>query len=207
MAACSSEVRCAKERSITSLYDLVPGHHIKTNWILYDHHMIVVEVISKDRIRIIHKRKNMEPVAEEEVSYRPEDLTLLVYNSPFSAVEIVRRARERIGQTYNLVSANCEHFVTEVRTGLAVSLQVETVGQWATIILETVRLWATNILETVGLIAVGLCAIIIAVGIFAMAAIRVLGATRSNQKESPGGHCWTVGNYWCCNGSHHIWRN
>ena len=77
--------------------------------------------------------------------------------------------------------ANCEHFVTEVRTGRAVSLQVETAGQWA-----------TNILETFGL------AIIAAIGfgiLFAMTAIRVFGATRSNQKESPGGDCWTVGNY------------
>ena len=182
MAACSSEVRCAKERSITSLYDLVPGHHIKTKWIFIDHHMIVVEVISEDRIRVIHKRKDQEAVVEEEVSYRPKDLTLLVYDSPFSAVEIVRRARERIGQSYyNLVFANCEHFVTEVRTRWAVSLQVETAGQWA-----------TNTLKTVGLAimaAIGFAAM--AVGILAM--IRVFGATRSNQKESPGGDCWTVG--------------
>ena len=101
--------------AITSLYDLVPGDHIKTNsnWdLLYDHHMIVVEV---KRIRIIHKRRDQEAVVEEEVScYKPRDLTLLVYDSPFSGVEIVRRARERIGQSYyNLVFANCEHFVTE----------------------------------------------------------------------------------------------
>ena len=131
MAACT-EVRCATAKSITSLYDLGPGDHIKTNWILYDHHMIVVKVIREDRIGIIHKRKDQEPVVEEEVSCRPDDLTLLVYDSPFSGVEIVMRARERIGQSYyNLVFANCEHFVTEVRTGWAVSLQLETVGQWA----------------------------------------------------------------------------
>ena len=130
---------------------------------------------------------------EEEVSYRPEDLTLLVYDSPFSGTEIVRRARERIGQTYNLVSANCEHFVTEVRTGSAVSLQVETAEQWA-----------TNILETFGLAiiaAIGFAAM--AVGILAM--IRVFGATRSNH---PGGDCWTVG--WatmCWQYLHHVWRN
>ena len=132
MAACSREVRHATAKSITSLYDLGPGDHIKTNGIFIDHHMIVVKVISEDRIRIIHKRKDQEAVVEEEVSYRPEDLTLLVYDSPFSAVEIVRRAHEKMGENYNLVLANCEHFVTEVRTGRAVSLQVETAGEWAT---------------------------------------------------------------------------
>ena len=148
--------------------------------------MIVVKVISEDRIRIIHKRKDQEPVVEEEVSCRPDDLTLLVYDSPFSGVEIVRRARERIGQSYNLVFANCEHFVTEVRTGRAVSLQVETAGQWA-----------TNIVETIGLAimaAIGFAAMA-AIGVGILAMIRVFGATRSNHKESPGGDCWTVGNY------------
>ena len=126
MAACSREVRHATAKSITSLYDLGPGDHIKTNGILYDHHMI------EDRIRVLHKRKDQEAVVEEEVSYRPKDLTLLVYDCPFSGVEIVRRAHEKMGENYNLVLANCEHFVTEVRTGRAVSLQVETVGEWAT---------------------------------------------------------------------------
>ena len=158
MAACSREVRHATAKSITSLYDLGPGDHIKTNGILYDHHMIVVKVISEDTVRIIHKRKDQEAVVEEEVSCRPEDLTLLVYDSPFSGVEIVMKARERIGQTYNLVSANCEHFVTEVRTGRAVSLQVETAGQWA-------------IVAAVG------------VGIAVMAAI-VFGETRKRNRNS-----------------------
>ena len=68
------------------------------------------------------------------------------------------RAHERIGQTYNLVSANCEHFVTEVRTGRAVSLQVETAGQWA-------------IVAAIG------------VGIAVMAAI-VFGVTRKRNRNS-----------------------
>ena len=111
MAACN-----ATAKSITSLYDLGPGDHIKTNGILYDHHMIVVKVISEDTVRIIHKRKDQEAVVEEEVSCRPEDLTLLVYDSPFSGTEIVRRARERIGQSYNrcLPTAN----TLSLRSGL-----------------------------------------------------------------------------------------
>ena len=199
MAACT-EVHCATAKSITSLYDLVPGDHIKTNGIFIDHHMIVVKVISEDTIRVIRKRKDQEAVVEEEVTCRPEDLTLLVYDSHFSGVEIVMRARERIGQSYNLVFANCEHFVTEVRTEMAVSLQVKTAGQWA-----------TNIVETFGLAIIAAIGFAIGVAISAMAAIRVLGATRSNQKVSPGGDCWRVG--WAtmcwhtCNGSHHVWRS
>ena len=50
MAACGREVRHATAKSITSLYDLGPGDHIKTNGIFIDHHMIVVKVISEDRI-------------------------------------------------------------------------------------------------------------------------------------------------------------
>ena len=45
-------------------------------------------------------------------------------------MEIIQRARQRIGQDYHLLYANCEHFVTEVRTGHAVSLQIETVRDW-----------------------------------------------------------------------------
>ena len=161
MAACT-EVHCATAKSITSLYDLGPGDHIKTNGILYDHHMIVVKVISEVTVRVIHKRKDQEPVVEEEVTCRPEDLTLLVYDSPFSGVEIVRRARERIGQSYNLVSANCEHFVTEVRTGRAVSLQVETAEQWAII---------------------GAVVVVIGIGILAIAAI-VFGEPRKRNRNS-----------------------
>ena len=45
------------EVTITSLYKLKPGDHIKVNEGLYDHHMIVVEVVSYNTIRVIHNSK------------------------------------------------------------------------------------------------------------------------------------------------------
>lgn len=39
--------------------------------------------------------------------------------------QLVQRALNKIGQPYNLINYNCEHFVTEVTTGLAVSRQVQ----------------------------------------------------------------------------------
>ena len=123
MAACGCEIRSATAKSITSLNDLQCGDHIKVKRILYSHHMIVVTVVSETSLIVIHKRK---AVVEEEVVAIPSKLTLLVYDSPYSREEIIQRARQRIGQDYHLLYANCEHFVTEVRTGSAVSLQIET---------------------------------------------------------------------------------
>lgn len=39
--------------------------------------------------------------------------------------KLVERALSKIGQPYNLINYNCEHFVTEVTTGQAVSRQVQ----------------------------------------------------------------------------------
>ena len=125
-----AEIRSATAKSITSLNDLQCGDHIKAHGLIYDHHMIVVAVVSETSLIVIHKRKNPEAVAEEEVDATPSELTLLVYESLYSREEIIQRARQRIGQDYHLLYANCEHFVTEVRTGSAVSLQIETVRDW-----------------------------------------------------------------------------
>lgn len=115
-------------RPITRLSDLNPGDHIVINEGLYDHHMIVVEVLSRNSIRVIHKSKRGDGVVEEVVHYKPHQLTLLEYDSPYSPDKIIRRARDLIGQDYNVLSANCEHFATEVRTAEPQSRQVQLVG-------------------------------------------------------------------------------
>ena len=115
--------------TITSLYALKPGDHIKVNEGLYDHHMIVVNVVSYNTITVIHKRKQQPAVVEEDIyCYTPDKIIRMVYYSPYNQQEIIERARQRIGEKYNLLFANYEHFATEVRTGTAVSLQVETVS-------------------------------------------------------------------------------
>ena len=130
---------------ITSLDQLKPGDHIMVNEGLYYHHMIVVNVVSNNTIRVIHNSKEAGRVEVKVVDYTREDIILLVYSSPYSRQEIIERARKRIGKGYNLLSYNCEHFATEVRTREGQSLQVQ----------KAVALGAA-ILVGVGLAAVGL---------------------------------------------------
>ena len=123
--ATAMAVRRASAESITSLYNLKPGDHIKVDEVFYYHHMIVVNVVSYNTIRVIHNSKEAGRVEESNVCYTPEDIILLVYSSPYSRQEIIRRARQWIGKEYNLLWDNCEHFATEVRTGEGQSLQVK----------------------------------------------------------------------------------
>ena len=81
-------------KSITSLNDLQCGDHINAHGLIYDHHMIVVAVLDETSIIVIHKRKDSEAVAGEEVDATPSKLTLLVYESPYSREEIIHRARQ-----------------------------------------------------------------------------------------------------------------
>ena len=43
---------------------------------------------------------------------------------PYTGQEAIARARERMDQSYKLLTSNCEHFVTEARTGKKQSIQV-----------------------------------------------------------------------------------
>ena len=115
-------------KTIDSLYDLQPGDHIRVKGDLcssgmeqYTHHMLVVDVLSDSRIIVIHK---LRKVVEEVKRFRPEEITVLDYECQYTGQKVIRRARERIGEGYNLLWSNCEHFVTEVKTGVAQSVQV-----------------------------------------------------------------------------------
>ena len=63
-------------------------------------------------------------MVEEVKRYRPEDIEVLDYECQYTGQKAITRARERIGEDYNLFWSNCEHFVTEVKTGVARSVQV-----------------------------------------------------------------------------------
>ena len=117
-------------KTIESLYDLQPGDHIRVNGdlcssgkALYTHHMLVVKVLSDSIIKIIHKTSDRR-VVEEVRHYRPEDIEVLDYECLYTGRKAIKRAREHIGEDYNLLWSNCEHFVTEVKTGVAQSVQV-----------------------------------------------------------------------------------
>ena len=114
-------------RKISSLQELKPGDHIAAmetymkGFIYYDHHMLVVEV--NDKIVAIHKKLDVS-VVEGTVDYGADDITVLDYDCPYTGQEAIARARERMDQGYSLLTSNCEHFVTEARTGQEQSIQV-----------------------------------------------------------------------------------
>lgn len=111
-------------REIQSLFDLAPGDHIReeTNT-TYKHHLLVVRVIDVNRVRVIHKLDT--GVVEEIKSYRPTQIRVLTYDSPYSEEEIIQRARELPRTPYHVRTSNCEHFVMEARTGERSSAQAQ----------------------------------------------------------------------------------
>ena len=115
----------ATTRAIRSLDDLVPGDHVRVGTLI-KHHMLVVKVVSESTIRVIHKMNATNAVLEENETYTPEEITVIVYECEYTGQDAIDRARARIGEDYNLFSSNCEHFVTEVRTGTPKSIQIET---------------------------------------------------------------------------------
>ena len=91
----------------------------------YTHHLLVVSVIDKKNIQVIHHVKDRR-VREVIKYYKPEQITVLDYDSKYTGQEAVIRARS-IGKSfaeYNVATNNCEHFVTEARTGEKISIMV-----------------------------------------------------------------------------------
>ena len=142
-----------KPRSIASLKELKPGDHIqvptsstcsssssssisgsssgsrrdmpeKCDGTHVTHHLLVVKVIDEKYIRVIHK-VTPQGVVEENKYYLPKHITVLEYESEFTGQAAIERAREMTGEYYDILTNNCEHFVTEVRTGVKQCPQVE----------------------------------------------------------------------------------
>ena len=84
----------------------------------YTHHLLVVKVVKRKFIEVIHKVKN-DNIIRELKWYKPEDITVLDYKSTYTGEYAVIRAKNMMddGEEYKAATANCEHFVTEVRTG------------------------------------------------------------------------------------------
>ena len=91
----------------------------------YTHHLLVVSVIDEKSIEVIHHVKEVG-ICGVTKRYKPEQITVLDYDSEYTGQEAVKRARFiRInGGKYNLATNNCEDFVTVVRTGEKLSDQV-----------------------------------------------------------------------------------
>ncbi len=88
------------------------------------HHALVVKVINDSDLLVIHN--NGKNVAEELITMEEaSDITVVVYECVYSGNEAIARARKRLGGDYNVLSENCEHFVTWARTGKGESKQVK----------------------------------------------------------------------------------
>ena len=110
---------------------------------LYQHHMIVVKVISGNTLRVIHYRKaNLawDPkktiIAEEDIIFDPSiDVIYRInygQNKSYTGQEAIIRAWTRLGEcSYDLLSNNCESFCTWVKMNENKSFQAETGMDWA----------------------------------------------------------------------------
>ena len=150
-------------RNLESLWELRPGDHIRVRSKIEDellkkcnvnlrfntHHLLVIEVVNDTQIRAIHKTRD-RGVVEEILSHQPSDVFVLDYECLYTGETAIQRARQDERHIpYNTFSANCEHFVTEVRTGQMQSTQIKRVVEvgvgnlWVFIIAITIAyaLW------------------------------------------------------------------
>ena len=144
-------------RRITSLAELRPGDHIqvpatdptysimfstnygssstsgcdvpeKCNSKLTIHHLLVVKVIDETYIRVIHKVTS-GGILEQNKFYLPKDITVLEYDCPYTGEAAIERAREKVREGFTIFTSNCEHFITEVRTGIKQGVAVDAGGR------------------------------------------------------------------------------
>jgi hypothetical protein len=109
--------------------------------------MIVKEVRGKDKLLVIHyysktDREDTVAILEQEYTVAAEKVYLVVYDPSkvkhiYTGEEAVARAESRLGTgrgEYSLISNNCEHFCTFVKTGNKESLQVQKVAAGAAVV-------------------------------------------------------------------------
>ena len=150
----------------------MPGDQLRVSGsALYRHHMIVVKVISRKRLRVIHYSKTAyaerATIAEEDFMIDP--CNTVIYridydrDKSYCGQEAIDRALERTNEcSYNLLFNNCESFCTWVKMNKNKSSQAET---------------------GIGLAAAGAAAVG-AVGAVALLSFAVLKAFSSNNKSS-----------------------
>ena len=80
--------------------------------------------MSDQQLRVIHNDGN--EVTEEVKEFFPEELTVIDYPCQYSASEAISRARSKLGSEWELLTNNCEHFVTWAKNGKGKSGQVLT---------------------------------------------------------------------------------
>jgi hypothetical protein len=89
---------------------------------------IVLDGTPFGSVVIAHNRKSagVERTTLEQFSQgRPVELESRVAGNARAQAEVVRRAIEHIGRGYDLLSFNCEHYVSYAQTGVASSPQLQ----------------------------------------------------------------------------------
>ena len=126
------------DRRIGTLRELNPGDHIrmscqnenqitkkKKKAYSVDHHALVIQVVNNSQLCVIHN--DGVAVVEETETFHPGQLMVVEHNPDdcFSADQAIRRARSKLGERWDLLWNNCEHFVNWAKTGIRDSSQVK----------------------------------------------------------------------------------
>jgi len=86
---------------------------------VYNHVGVVVENRVHEEPVVVSSRLSKGGVVREHLSEFAGDVSTdeienRGHNGPHTRTEVARRAEARIGESYNLLHSNCEHFVREV---------------------------------------------------------------------------------------------
>ena len=148
-------------RPVTRATELKPGDHIRENCWIFDHHLLVVRVLSDTQALVLHytsprfhcERPPSVPaigvVAEEvrEINSRKYPVSVLTFrdapNTVYTAEEAFERMRTRLGERrWELFTNNCEHLVNWALTGVTHSSQLDAVKEVGKGSVETaVKVW------------------------------------------------------------------
>lgn len=108
------------------------GAHLSSQRPGYTHHGIYVgdgKVVHYAGLSDGFSKGGICETTLEEFSSNRTEVTVIMHLNPhkkFTPIEIVKRARDRIGENnYNVIFNNCEHFATWCATGAASSHQVQ----------------------------------------------------------------------------------
>lgn len=136
-----SEVRCfecIQAFPVNSADEILPGDHIVSIGVIYDHHAIILKregelftireatnTKSGAVLGILFGGKARIKTSKRQFNFAKERICVVKYNRRFSPEVTISKANNYEEEfTYNLCRNNCEHFATKCVTGQSISVQV-----------------------------------------------------------------------------------
>jgi uncharacterized protein YycO len=114
------------------LFKLKPGDELvvpKSNWDIIQHHALYIGYDHLGIHWIIHNvvGVGVTLITVDDFFTQVDKITQVIRftDSNSERKVLVQKALTRIGKPYNLINYNCEHFINEVKTGVASSPQVK----------------------------------------------------------------------------------